>query len=122
MKPPNLNRQITLYFPHYTPGDEGEETIYTEVVANAEVYPLPGGLDNEPPGYAPGDRAHAVIRWPCADLSALQVDAYPDRVKTDDDKIWQVMSFVDSTQPIVGYKMMMLARSGGAAATPAASP
>lgn len=117
MKPPNLNEQIVLYFPRRVQGEEGDEISYHEVPVNAEVYPLPGGIENEPAGFAPGDRAHAVIRWPCADLSSLQVQPWPDRVKTGDGRIWQVMSFVDSTQPITGYKMMQLGRQGGAAPT-----
>lgn len=118
MKLPNLNRRVTLYFPQNEDSPEGTRRVYYEVAVPAEFYPLGGTLDPQAPGYAPGEQARVSIRWPCVELPPL-TGVTPERLKTEDGRIWQVVSFQDSAPPYVGYKSLLLMRSGEAAELPA---
>lgn len=117
MKLPNLNKRVTLYFPQEIETPEGNRRDYFEATIPAEFYPLGGTLDPQAPGYAPGEQARASIRWPCVTLPP-DTGRTPERLKTEDGRVWQVVSFQDSAPPYVGYKSLLLARAGEAAELP----
>ena len=121
MKLPNLNQRVTLFFPFDDNSAEGDRRTYFEADVSAEYYPLGGSLDQQAPGYALGEQARVSIRWPCVQLPQ-NAGRSPERVKTSDGRVWQVVSFQDSAPPYRGYKSIMMTRSGQGGALPNPGP